>query len=283
LYVAETHENIRLLQRSLVELDASAPAGAVAEAFRAAHTLKGISAAMGYQGVADLAHHLEDRLDALRAGRVDADPGIVDALLAAADELEDAIAEAIRIGPSAAGAASSSVTGTGARPSALTPPPEGTARVAHVTLRADAPIKSARAALIVRAVAELTGVIGCEPAELEDDFGGFLRDFLGATAHAAAAEPALRPAREVAAGEALAPEPAAPAEAAAGVVDGRAQPGHVRQVRVDSQRLDGLADGLGELSVLYARLQRAEVPARAGEMIDRLGTVLGELEHEMRA
>src|SRR5690606_2639289 len=42
-------------------------------------------------------------------------------------------------------------------------------------------------------------------------------------------------------------------------------------------------DGLGELSVLYARLQRAPLPAQVGDMIDRLGTVLGELEHDMRA
>src|SRR5690606_26242801 len=96
LYAAETHENIRLLQRSLTELERDAPATAVAEAFRAAHTLKGITAAMGYQSVADLAHSLEDRLDGVRAGRVEADGGIVAALLAAADELEDAIAAAIR-------------------------------------------------------------------------------------------------------------------------------------------------------------------------------------------
>ncbi|MGH7447670.1 MAG: Hpt domain-containing protein, partial [Longimicrobiales bacterium] len=99
LYVSETRENIRLLQRSLVELETAAPAGAVAEAFRAAHTLKGISAAMGHHTVAGLAHVLEDRLEAIRAGRIDPDAVVVDGLLTAADELEDAIAAAIVAGP----------------------------------------------------------------------------------------------------------------------------------------------------------------------------------------
>lgn len=280
LYVAETHENIRLLQRSLVELEADAPESAVAEAFRAAHTLKGISAAMGYQIVAEMAHHLEDRLDAVRAGRVEADHAMVEALLAAADELEDAITEAIRIGPSAADGAP---TGAAmARPrAAATPAPQGTSRVAHVQLRPDTPIKSARAALIVRAVEGLTGVIGCDPVAFDDDFDGYLRIFLDVTADPVQAESAIRSAGEV---ETVAIEEpglaAAPQERAG---NGGMEPGHARQVRVDSRRLDGLADGLGELSVLYARLQRAGVPAQAGDMIDRLGTVLGELDHEMRA
>lgn len=280
LYVAETHENIRLLQRSLVELETDAGESAVAEAFRAAHTLKGISAAMGYQVVADMAHHLEDRLDALRAGTVQADHGVVEALLTAADALEDAIAEAIRIGPSVAetGQDAGAVRGTRSAPD---PAPQGATRVVHVQLRPDAPIKSARAALIVRAVEGLSGVIGCDPAAFDDDFDGYLRVFLDDSADTATAEAAIRSAGEV---ETVAIEetgrpPAAPGRAGNGV----GEPAHPRQVRVDPRRLDGLADGLGELSVLYARLQRAAMPAQAGDMIDRLGTVLGELDHEMRA
>ncbi|HEX2167652.1 MAG TPA: chemotaxis protein CheA [Longimicrobiales bacterium] len=280
LYAAETHENIRLLQRSLVELEIDAPADAVAEAFRAAHTLKGISAAMGYGAAADMAHHLEDRLDALRAGTVAADRDIVEALLAAADELEDAIAEAIRIGPTAPGDDAAAADASASRTAPAAPAPAGTALVAHVRLRPDAPIKSARGALIVRALAAVPGVLGSDPEEFGDDFDGRLRVFLAASADSAAAEAAIRSAGEVETVEMAAPA-ASPAVAPAGNVE--TQAAQSRQVRVDAVRLDGLADGLGEMSVLYARLQRIGVPTQAGDIVDRLGTVLGELDHEMRA
>ena len=278
LYVAETHENIRLLQRSLVELETDATDASIAEAFRAAHTLKGISAAMGYTGVADLAHSLEDRLDGIRAGTLSADADVVDALLAAADELEDAIADAIRTGPSTGDGAPAPAAGELPRTGSGAPAPAGTALIAHVRLRADAPIKSARASLIMRALGDAAGILGSDPEQFDDGFDGYLRIFLAASADAAAAESAIRSAGEVDTVDIAPPVAAAPAGTTNGVA-----PAQVRQVRVDARRLDGLADGLGELSVLYARLQRAGVPAQVGDMVDRLGTVLGELDHEMRA
>src|SRR5512138_1608493 len=38
--------------------------------FRSAHSLKGIAGMFGFEGVSDLAHHLEDILDGLRMGRI---------------------------------------------------------------------------------------------------------------------------------------------------------------------------------------------------------------------
>ena len=62
LYTAEAQEHVQLLQRSLLALEQEGAEPALDAAFRAAHTLKGISAAMGYDTVASLAHSLEDRL-----------------------------------------------------------------------------------------------------------------------------------------------------------------------------------------------------------------------------
>lgn len=273
LYVSETQEHTRLLQRSLVQLEAAGGAAAVAEAFRAAHTLKGLSAAMGYHAVADLAHGLEDRLDAIRSGRMEADAAVISAMLSTADELEDAIAAAVRLAPSTSDQPREQQRDAVSRPQA--PTPDGTVTIAHIRLRADAPIKGARAALILRALAGVPGVLGSDPAQFDDDFDGAFRIFFDASADTSAAEEAILGAGDVE-DVVLAHADAAPA----------ARPGAglpARQVRVDTGRLDGLADGLGELSVLYARLQRVGVPGRAGEVIDRIGTVLGELEHDMRA
>src|SRR5688572_8830916 len=94
LYVSETAEHQRLLHRSLLALERAGEHGAIDEAFRSAHTLKGLSAAMGHTAVADLAHKLEDRLDELRRTGALPSADDVDQLLAAADALDAALAEA---------------------------------------------------------------------------------------------------------------------------------------------------------------------------------------------
>ncbi|HEX6134534.1 MAG TPA: chemotaxis protein CheW [Longimicrobiales bacterium] len=274
LYVSETQEHIRLLQRSLIELEAGAGSDTVAEAFRAAHTLKGISAAMGYDAVADLAHRLEDRLDAIRAGTLRAEAEVIDALLAGADELEDAISGAVLTTPSGPHGPTPESAERPAQSGSAHRAPEGTTTLAHVRLRADAPIKGARAALILRALESLPGMLGSDPAAFDDEFDGAFVIFLDSSADQTAVESAIRGAGDVDTVELR--RVGAPG-------NGAAAARHARQVRVDVQRLDGLADGLGELSVLYARLQQAPLPTQVSEMIDRVGAVLGELEHDMRA
>jgi signal transduction histidine kinase len=219
---------------------------------------------------------LEDRLDGIRSGELDADAALIDALLAAADELEDEIAAAIRVGPSmeqeTGSVAASAVTDVRQAPT----PPDAES-IAHVRLRPDTPIRSARAMLIMRSLEGMAGVIGSDPGEFDDSFDGSLRIFLAASADAAAVEAAIRAAGDVESVDMQAPAVARAAPAT------DAPAGQTRQVRVDAGRLDGLADGLGELSVLYARLRKTDVPVDAGDTVDRLGTVLGELDHEMRA
>jgi chemotaxis protein histidine kinase CheA len=98
LYVSETQDHVRLLQRSLLSVESDTDGVALGEAFRAAHTLKSLSAAMGFDGVARLAHELEDRLDGIRARSGPADGETVDDLLAGADAIDRAIAPPWRTG-----------------------------------------------------------------------------------------------------------------------------------------------------------------------------------------
>src|SRR5690606_26415502 len=95
LYVTETREHLRLLDSALLALERGEAGGAIDEAFRAAHTLKGLSATMGYRAAADQAHALEDRLHRVRAGEIAVDTAVVDTLLAAADDLGRAIDQAV--------------------------------------------------------------------------------------------------------------------------------------------------------------------------------------------
>ena len=71
--------------------------------FRAAHTLKGNSAMLGFDAVAAFTHALEDLLDQLRKGRRAATHPVVDALLASADVVKSLLAAAAAGGEVGAG------------------------------------------------------------------------------------------------------------------------------------------------------------------------------------
>lgn len=286
LYVSEAQEHVRLLQRSLLGLEADADGQALAEAFRAVHTLKGMSAAMGYDRVAALSHELEDRLDVLRGGPT-ATAEDIDDLLLRADELEQAIAGAVSgrtattVFEQAAEARSDDSSAGPAEP--LPPeslPVTGTC-VARVVLRADAPAKAARGWLVVRAVDGMAGVLGSDPDRFDEDFAGVLDILLDGTADRGAVEAAIKAAGEVDHVHFVDPT-GSPQAGSAGIAP---QATRLPQLRVSSERLDALADGIGELSVLFGHLaQDVAAPVLSGPLlsaVDRMAVVLHELQHDV--
>ncbi|WP_370519778.1 chemotaxis protein CheW [Pontibacillus sp. HMF3514] len=60
----------------------------MSEIFRAAHTLKGMSATMGYQDLANLTHKIENVLDAVRNHQVDVDTDLLDIVFDSLEDLE---------------------------------------------------------------------------------------------------------------------------------------------------------------------------------------------------
>jgi len=79
------------MNTSLLALERGEGADRVAELFRAVHTVKGMSAAMGYIPVRDLSHALEALLDLLRRGALPVTPAVVETLFESVDTLESAI------------------------------------------------------------------------------------------------------------------------------------------------------------------------------------------------
>jgi two-component system chemotaxis sensor kinase CheA len=248
LFALEAQEHLRLLDRSLLDLETGAGAAALDEAFRAAHTLKGIAAAMGHEGVASRAHALEDRLVRLRQGEAVVDAGLIDTLLAEADGLAAAVRSVL------AGPAPSEAAAARAR-----------ARALVVRLAPDAIMKGARAALIYVA-AQRRGLVAAGPVpEFADDFDGVFRLVPAPGADRSALERLARDGGDVAAVE---------WEVERGPPDHAPLP--VLPVRVDPRRLDALADGLGQLAVLYAR---AGPGTATGPPHDpRVGGLLSELQ-----
>lgn len=88
LFLAEAGEHLSNLN-DLVSAVAESPAdaGKINALFRAAHSLKGMAASMGYDPIAELAHRMEDLLSMVRAGEMPFGKEIAALLLEAADLL----------------------------------------------------------------------------------------------------------------------------------------------------------------------------------------------------
>lgn len=73
LFLEEATEHLAELSRALIVLEKDAGAvEAIEGAFRAAHSIKSMAASLSYDSIRDLAHRLEDRMEAVRsAGRVE--------------------------------------------------------------------------------------------------------------------------------------------------------------------------------------------------------------------
>ena len=73
LFLEEATEHLAEMSRSLLELEkAPESTGAIDCVFRAAHSIKGMAASLGYDAITELSHRLEDRMDECRSsGRID--------------------------------------------------------------------------------------------------------------------------------------------------------------------------------------------------------------------
>jgi two-component system, chemotaxis family, sensor kinase CheA len=92
MFLEESREHLQSLNQSLLELESDPSALAVLdEIFRSAHTIKGMSATMGFTKIAELTHEMENVLDLLRKSVLKADPNIIDLLFKCVDTLEQLV------------------------------------------------------------------------------------------------------------------------------------------------------------------------------------------------
>jgi len=95
-FIAETEENLRTIEEGLLSLERQpGDAEVLQTVFRMAHTLKGNSASLGFTGVAEFAHALEDQLEKLRRRERPATAVLVTALLEAVDALREMLPVAV--------------------------------------------------------------------------------------------------------------------------------------------------------------------------------------------
>ena len=294
LFLAESREHLSACNRLLLEWEREpASTRQVGGLFRAVHTVKGMAATMGYTGVADLAHRLENLLDALRRRSaapsaqelqllfrsVDAlGAGVEGAVTGATGPADEKLAAELDLAASAAGSGpTAAANAEPGRPSGAFVVPREDARPVQVGLRRDAVMRGARAALVLQRAEALGAVSAVQPAPSRfdsQDFDGCFSFRLATGASEEEVVAALRSAGEVESVRFEADE-----------AEGRSAV-HSRQIRVDLGRLDALMKQVGELVVAKNRLgalaAESADPALA-EVSDRIARLASEMQAEVIA
>jgi two-component system, chemotaxis family, sensor kinase CheA len=322
LFLSESREHVSAINHLLLTLEADPGSReAVEGVFRAVHTIKGMSATMGYRSVADLSHEMENLLDRIRQGRAAASDETVDLLFGACDALERCIELAVEEGDeqqadldpllarlrAAAGddrafdlyAPEVSLSLDDGDPGTDEAPTTEGALSVKVIIARSSLLPGVRAFMALKRARELGEVSGVDPAETgfdASDFSGVVRFTLRTHASADEVSRAIGTVGEVdgveVAEHAAAPEVVTAAtlsddSAAAGgdrVAAGAA--GRSRHIRVDLRRLDALMNQVGELVIVRDRLRRLAGGAEAelAESVDLASRLIGELQDEiMRA
>ena len=329
LFLTESRDHLSAVNHWLLVLEragahGTAAAGggeAVGALFRAVHTVKGMSATMGYTAVAELTHELETLLDRVRRGDLAVSGALMDVLFRAADALEASIELAV-----AGRADEADVTAAVARirdyedspadllpvaaaplrapqPAAAAggwsaPAPEGPGLLVRVRLAEGTPLKGVRAFMVVERIKGVAAVLASAPP-LErlqtDEFGLDFALRVDDVADAGVIESAARAAGFVdevrvgdAAGVAAVPAPSGPAPVAgrrdAGTAAESAAPPRARNVRIDLSRLDALMNLIGELVITRGRL--AQLAGGLGdpaldETVTQASRLISELQEQI--
>lgn len=94
MFLDESDEHLQTLNQNLLELENNPnDEQLINNIFRAAHSLKGMAATMGYDRMASLTHEMENVLDRIRAKKMDLTSDIVDILFACLDRLDKLVKE----------------------------------------------------------------------------------------------------------------------------------------------------------------------------------------------
>jgi two-component system, chemotaxis family, sensor kinase CheA len=306
MFVAECREHLQELNLAVVRIEEQPDDRAtVDEIFRIAHSLKGMSATMGFEGMAALTHQMEDVFELLRQRSgglaretVDVLLECLDALAGAIDAIEADGAERLEPAPLVerlqglvrdrtpdqrvarrGGAAAAPLPGAVVDAVAA-----GQAMLhARVTLGDETLMPAVRAYMVIAAAADLGTVVASAPEEDDvEAFDGRRVDvWITAEVEAAALSAALTSVPDV--------ETAEVAEVAKAVVEGEAEPAAAAAmpvvagergdagraaatVRVDAERLDQLMHLMGELVVQRTQVEvlaaQADVPGLSQAMQD---------------
>lgn len=314
IFVSESAEFIQGITDGLLALESNpGDLEPVEVIFRGAHSLKGMSAAMGYEATADLTHHMESLMDRVRSRERAVDATLIDIMLEAVDVLRALINDEMegqttvdpslmvaRIEDLISGEVVESAVADDAAPVARAPKAEGEGDYAvAVTLDQSCVLKAVRAYMVLKRLAHMGTVLETVPStrDIEDErFDRVFSVILRTASSAEDIERAILGVSEIESAEVDAlvagdePEPEqTSAEQTADTVAARPRTqipklAETQTVRVSIGHLDKIVDLVGELVILRSRLERlAEASGDRDlfETVEGLRGVASELQHEV--
>lgn len=288
VFESESRDFLQLMSDALLRLEgAPNDLGPVDEVFRAAHSLKGMAAAMGYDSIANVAHQLESLVDTVRKRERAVTRELIDTLLLACDGLGDATAAATRDAlddQMLAGMADQIRIALESPAEAGAGPASATRHVVRVTLDESCALRSVRAYMVLKRLSQIGEVVETTPsmADIEDEKFDLAFEATIATAcDEASIESAVLEVSEVAGVEVL-------AAAQPGAGEKRAfthapKLSDSQTVRVSVGHIDEMVNLVGELVIVRSRLGRLastiEEPGlvRALEELGAVGSALQQV------
>lgn len=304
-FLAESGDYLQQMTDGLLALERDPSATEPVEViFRGAHSLKGMSAAMGYERTADLTHKMEELMAKVRSDELAVDTRLVDLVLSAVDLVRDLIddetAGSTQVDPRATIAAlaafgvATPVTSVDRGAAQEPTRPEEVELLegergfeVRVRLESTCVLKAVRAYMVIKRLSHIGRVIYTEPTAREIEDENFESEFvvvLGTGGTGDELREAAAYVSEVHSVDVTEVARARPVETA--VAEGAdAAPVNRRRdipklsesqtVRVSIGHLDTLVDLVGELVILRSRLER--VAKRISDH-DLTGT-LADLHH----
>jgi two-component system, chemotaxis family, sensor kinase CheA len=305
MFLAEAREHLQDLNLAVVRVEETPDdQETVNEIFRIAHSMKGMSATMGFARMAALTHQMEDVFELLRQRRGGLPRAAIDVLLECLDVLEATVQRIEQTGEEALSpdaligrlrglvrerSPEQAIHRTGG---SIVPPPEVVQTAAgrrivraRIALDDACAMPSVRAFMVLNALGENGSVLLSVPAvDRVDAFGGrAIEAWLAAESVDEAIEAAARRVADVADVELVelteeeltAPAASATAQPALDAEAPRAGSARHRTttvVRVDAERLDQLMHFMGELVVHRTHVEtlaaQADVPGLSQAMAD---------------
>ncbi|GKU78646.1 chemotaxis protein CheA [Paenibacillus sp. L3-i20] len=99
MFIDESNDHLQSLNENLLRLESEPEDLSIVQSiFRSAHTLKGMSATMGYEDLASLTHEMENVLDLVRNSKLKMDSFIFDTLFKGLDALEAMVQDIVNGG-----------------------------------------------------------------------------------------------------------------------------------------------------------------------------------------
>jgi two-component system chemotaxis sensor kinase CheA len=303
VFMSETAEFIQGITDGLLALEQNPSDGEPLEViFRGAHSLKGMSAAMGYDRTAELTHKMESLADRVRKGELAVNPSLIDLMLDAVDTLK-ALVDDEAAGTTAVDASEvtsrleAAASAQADLASATDAAGEQRGYRVVATLENDCVLKAVRAYMVIKRLTHLGEVLDTVPSAREIEDEHFDRTFSVIVRTGADTEEIAKAVLAVSEVEhadvfpeaipELVPDTQQDDGSGAGPASTRPsipKLSEAQTVRIAIGHLDNLVNLVGELVILRARLEGMAPGLDSRELdesLEDLRRVSAELQHEV--